>query len=108
MATSTHAAASSATTDCYVDGGPAADILERRWFAASAAVKSLHAECDVLLGVVELAEDAWRRTRAQAAQLEAIRDALGERLAAMDEPRVFVRGAGMPRESVPRELMSAA
>jgi hypothetical protein len=105
VAIGTLAEAPGATTDCYMDGEPAADILERRWFAASAAVKSLHAECDVLLGVVELAEDAWRRTCAQVAHLEAIRDGLGERLAAMDEPRSIVRDAVMPREAVPRDAV---
>lgn len=74
-----------AATDHYADGEPAAQILERRWFAASAALKHLQAEYDVLAGVMELAEDALRRTCAQVAQLEALRDALGERLAAMDE-----------------------
>jgi hypothetical protein len=108
MKISAHAAAPNAKADCYVDGEPAADILERRWFAASSAVKSLQAECDVLLGVVELAEDAWRRTHAQVAHLKAIRDSLGERLAAMDEPRLAVRDAVMPCEAVPGEAMSAA
>jgi hypothetical protein len=96
MAISTHAAAPSATADCYVDGEPAANILERRWFAASSAVKSLQAECDVLLAVAELAEDAWRRTCAQVAHLEAIRDALGERLAAIDGPRLAMPSEVMP------------
>ena len=75
-----------AATGHYVDEEPAAQILERRWFATLAAVKNLQAECEVLLGVVYLAVDDWRRTRAKLTQLEALREALGERLAAMDEP----------------------
>jgi hypothetical protein len=92
-----------AAMDHYEDGEPAAQILERRWFAALAAVKGLQAECEVLLGVVRLAVDDWRRTCAQLAQLEALRDALGERLAAMDEPRLAAA-----LESIRREVMSAA
>jgi len=57
----------------------------------------------VLAGVVQLAEDALRRTCAQVAQLEALREALGEQLAAMDEPR-----AAPQRESTRRKVMSAA
>jgi hypothetical protein len=86
----------------FADGEPAAQILERRWFAALSAVKGLQAECEVLRGVVELAVDDWRRTRAQLAQLEALRDTLGERLAAMDEPQA----TGLV--SIRREVMSAA
>jgi len=89
--------------DCFADEEPGAQIWERRWFAASAAVKSVQAECEVLLGVVELAVDDWQRTCAQLARLEALRDALGERLTAMDEPRM---GSGL--DSIRREVMSAA
>jgi hypothetical protein len=53
--------------------------------------------------VVQLAEDALRRTCAQVAQLEALREALGEQLAAMDEPR-----AAPQHESTRRKVMSAA
>jgi hypothetical protein len=86
----------------FADGEPAAQILERRWFAALSAVQGLQAECEVLRGVVELAVDDWRRTRAQLARLEALRDTLGERLAAMDEPQA----TGLV--SIRREVMSAA
>jgi hypothetical protein len=87
----------------FADEEPAAQIWERRWFAASAAVKSVQAECEVLLGVAELAVDDWRRTCRQLARLQALRDALGERLAAMDEPRAAC-GLGSIRPGV----MSAA
>jgi hypothetical protein len=90
-------------TDCFSDEEPGAQIWERRWFAASAAVKSVQAECEVLLGVVQLAVDEWRRSCAQLSRLEALRDALGERLASMDEPRA-TSGLG----SIRREEMSAA
>jgi hypothetical protein len=103
MDNSDHAARLTASVDRYADGEPASEILERRWFAALAAVKNLQAECDVLVGVVELAEDALRRTYAQVAQLEALRDALGERLAAMDESRATPRP-----EAARRQVMSAA
>jgi hypothetical protein len=83
-----------------VDAEPATELLERRWFAAFAAVKSLQAECDVLLGVLELSGDAWRRACAQLAQLEALRDALGNQLAAMDEPRAVSRDMAIPYEEM--------
>jgi hypothetical protein len=92
-----------AARDCFADEEPAAQIWERRWFAASAAVKSVQAECEVLLGVVQLAVDDRRCACAQLARLEALRDALGERLAAMDEARV-----APDLGSIRREEMSAA
>jgi hypothetical protein len=70
--------------DRYVDGEPAAELLERRWFAALRAARSVQAECEVLLGVMELAEDAWRRARARLVELETLRDALGEQLTCAD------------------------
>jgi hypothetical protein len=89
-----------ATTDYFADEEPAAQIWERRWFAASAAVKSVQAECEVLLAVIQLAVDEWRRSCAQLAQLEALRDALGERLAAMNESRVAICFANSTRSDV--------
>ncbi len=82
---------------------PGAELLERRWFAALAAMQSLRAECDVLLGVIELAENSWRQKCAQAARIEGIKDALGEQLAALDGTCTAARVAPMPRE-----IMSAA
>jgi hypothetical protein len=70
--------------DRYADGEPAAELLERRWFAALRAAKGVQAECDVLMGVMELAEVAWRRARARLAELETLRDALGEQLTWVD------------------------
>jgi hypothetical protein len=67
--------------DFYDDDDAAANVIERRWFAASARVKVMQDECEVLREVMDLAEEAWRRSRAQIAELEMLRDALGERLA---------------------------
>jgi hypothetical protein len=67
------------------DAEPAAELLQRRWFAAAAAVKSVDAECEVLLEVLELSREAWRVARARLAELETLRDTLGEQLAAAYE-----------------------
>jgi hypothetical protein len=95
MATSARVAQAASVTVRYVDEEGAAELLERRWFAASGAAKSLKAECDVLLGVLQLSEDAWRRACAQLAQLEALRDALGNQLAAIEEPCAGFRDAAI-------------
>jgi len=68
------------------DAEPAAELLQRRWFAAAAAAKSLEAECEVLLEVLEISRQAWRAARAQLARLETLRDTLGDQLAAAHEP----------------------
>lgn len=88
--------------DRQVDGDAAAELLERRWFAAVRAARAIEGECEVLMGVMELTEDAWRRARAQLVELETLRDALGEQLAGLDGPRAE------PRESLGRAVMSAA
>lgn len=103
MAINSHAAHLIAMADRLVDAEPMTELLERRWFAALAAVKSVQAECDVLLGVLELSGDSWRRACARLTQLEALRDALGDRLAAMDEPCAVSRDT-----AIPYEVMSAA
>jgi hypothetical protein len=43
------------------------------------------AECETLLESMALTQAAWSRARARLAELEAMRDALGEELEAMDE-----------------------
>jgi hypothetical protein len=103
MATNGRAARAASATLRDVDGESAAELLERRWFAASGAAKNLKAECDVLLGVLQLSEDAWRRACAQLAESEALRDALGDQLAAVDEPCAAFRHA-----ATTRGVMSAA
>lgn len=71
--------------NCYVDGTPAAELLERRWFAAFKAASSVRAECEVLLESMALTEAAWSRARARLCELEELRDALGEELEALDQ-----------------------
>ncbi len=62
------------------DDDAAANLLERRWFAASAAMNAMQGECELLREVMEIAEDAWRHARAQLAELETLRDGLGKQL----------------------------
>jgi hypothetical protein len=69
----------------YMDGDAAANLLERRWFAAFKAASGVRAECETLLESMALTQVAWSRARARLAELEAMRDALGEELEAMDE-----------------------
>ena len=70
------------------DGSPSAELLERRWFAALRAAGIAKAECDVLLGVLQRAESAWRRAYLRVAELECLRDTLGEQLDDMSDKRV--------------------
>lgn len=78
----------------------AAGLLERRWFAAGRAASEVQAECDSLAQVLDMAQAAWRGARIRLAHLEALRDALGEELAA-DESLDFER-------SIPSLQKSAA
>ena len=68
-----------------VDGDAAAALLERRWFAAFKAASGARAECEILLDSMALTQDAWSRARVRLSELEALRDALGEELDALDE-----------------------
>jgi hypothetical protein len=68
----------------YSSDEPAANLLERRWFAAGRAAAETQTECDALAHVLDLTQDAWRAARARLSRLEALRDALGEELAATD------------------------
>ena len=88
--------------DRYIDRDAAANLLERRWFSSIAAVRAAQAECEVLREVVELAEKAWRRSRDHLAEIETLRDALGDQLAALDE----YEAAGSAATN--RRVMSAA
>jgi hypothetical protein len=69
----------------YVDGEPAAALLERRWFAAFKAASGVRAECETLLESMSIVQTAWARARTRLSELEAMRDALGEELEALDE-----------------------
>lgn len=74
------------------DDDAAANLLERRWFAASAAAQTLQGECELLREVLELAEDAWRNTRGRLAELETLRDDLGRQLNDLIGARVVSSG----------------
>ena len=78
--------------DQYPAEDTGAVLLERRWFAAGRAASAIQAECDVLARVLSMTESAWRSARARQAELEALRDALGDELAAINE-EVAPRGA---------------
>jgi hypothetical protein len=56
----------------------AADRLERGWFAAFRAASAARAECEALLEEMERIEISWNHARVRLAEIEAIRDALGE------------------------------
>jgi hypothetical protein len=71
-------------SDRHVDGDAAMSVLERRWFAAAAAAKAMHTECEVLKAVVQQAEADLTLALAQLGTLQALRDRLGEELAALD------------------------
>jgi hypothetical protein len=86
----------------YMGGDAAANLLERRWFAAFKAASGVRAECETLLESMALTQVAWSRARARLVELEALRDALGEELEALDE-----REEPTPAEE-PDTVMSAA
>jgi hypothetical protein len=88
----------------YVDGDATWDLLERRWFGALAAARTMQSECDVLHEVMDQAGAAWRRARARLEKIENLRDALGEELAALDGQRKDE----LARDTAHRTVMSAA
>jgi len=69
----------------YVDGEPAAALLERRWFAAFKAASEVRTECEALLEAMAITQAAWNRARAQLSELESLRDALGEELEVLEQ-----------------------
>ena len=79
-------------------GDAAANLLERRWFAAFKAASGVRAECEALLETMTLTHAAWTEARIRLSELEAMRDALGEELEALDEGETVICG----------EIMSAA
>jgi hypothetical protein len=91
----------------YMDGDAAADLLERRWFAAFKAASGVRAECEALLESMALAEAAWSRARTRLYELEALRDALGEELEALDECVLNEHERPIPAEDS-NTVMSAA
>ena len=83
-------------------GDAAANLLERRWFAAFKAASGVRAECEALLESMAITQAAWSQARVRLSELEALRDALGEELEALDEREERT----LARDS--REAMSAA
>jgi hypothetical protein len=84
------------------DDDAAANLVERRWFAASAAVKAMQGECAVLQDVLEISKDAWLHARAHLVELEVLRDALGTQLTELG------RKQSQARQPLDRIEMSAA
>jgi hypothetical protein len=75
-------------------------LLERRWFAADRAAAEVQSECDALTRALDLTLAALRDARARFSHLEALRDALGDELAAIDQRA--------PRRASPPARRSAA
>ena len=73
------------------EGDFAENLLERRWFATMAAARAKQAECEALLEVVAIARASWRDSRVQLMNLEALRDALGEKMAEVVSERAALR-----------------
>jgi hypothetical protein len=82
-------------------GDAAANLLERRWFAAFKAASGVRAECEALLESMAITQAAWSQARVRLSELEALRDALGEELEALDEGEMI-------HTDVSGEIMSAA
>ena len=61
------------------------NLLERRWFAADRAAAEVQSQCDALARTLDLTQAALREARARCSHLEALRDALGDELAAVDQ-----------------------
>jgi hypothetical protein len=96
----------------HVTGGDSAEnLLERRWFASMAAARAKQAECEALLEVVAIARASWRDSRAELMNLEALRDALGEKMAELATEREALRQLfeeGTEALSPPSRTYSAA
>ena len=81
-----------------MDGDAAANLLERRWFAAVRAAAESQSECDALARVLDLTHTALRDARARCSHLEALRDALGGELADIDH-RALKRSLPLAQKS---------
>jgi hypothetical protein len=66
-------------------GDAAANLLERRWFAAFKTASGIRTECEALLESMAITQAAWSQARVRLSQIEALRDALGGELEALDE-----------------------
>jgi hypothetical protein len=87
----------------YLEGGAAAEMLERRWFAAFKAASVARAECEALVDALKIAQAAWNEARNRLIKLESLRDALGEELAELDAQKE----EGHIEAAVPEELSAA-
>ncbi len=67
------------------DDDAAVALLERQWFAAFKAASGARERCEALLDEMESTERAWNEARALLAELERLRDALGQELARLHE-----------------------
>ena len=68
----------------YMEGGAAAEMLERRWFAAFKAASVARTECEALVEALRMTQAAWNEARNRLIKLETLRDALGDELAELD------------------------
>ncbi len=74
-----------------------ADRLERQWFGAHRAAAEAHSECEVLREVMAQVAESWRDARVRLAELEALRDALGDELGKLD---AHARGGALRAQSM--------
>lgn len=87
----------------YLEGGAAAEMLERRWFAAFKAASVARAECEALVEALMMTQAAWNEARNRLVELESLRDALGEELAELDGQKE----GGLLEAAEPGELSAA-
>jgi K+-sensing histidine kinase KdpD len=73
--------------------------LERRWFAAYRAAAKIRAEYGALAVVGNQRPDAWWTARSQLSHLEALCEALGDELSAIDAPESPVPPAARQRSA---------
>jgi hypothetical protein len=69
-------------------GDAAANLLERRWFAAFKAASGVRAECEALLESMAITQAAWSQARVRLSELEAL-DEREERILARDSSEVM-------------------
>jgi hypothetical protein len=87
----------------YMEGGAAAEMLERRWFAAFKAASVARAECEALVEALNMTQAAWNEARNRLVKLETLRDALGDELAELDGQKE----EGLFEPAEPGELSAA-
>ena len=87
----------------YLEGGAAAEMLERRWFAAFKAASVARAECEALVEALNMTQAAWNEARNRLVKLETLRDALGDELAELDGQKE----EGLLEPAEPGELSAA-